>query len=84
MTSTGADFTHLAGRTEVFYVPFDWLQTGMAVEHLTTSGEDGSYRLPPSADVRLTSNLSWGLSMRDVYATVDSRTCLFELQVKTP
>lgn len=82
-TSMGADFTHLAGRTEVFYVPFDWLQTGMAVEHLTTSGGDDSYRLSPSADVRLTSNLKLGFSMRDVHTTIDSRTYLFELQVKT-
>ena len=47
------------------------------------SGGADSYRLSPSADVRVTSNIRLGFSMRDVYTTVDSRTYLFELQVKT-
>jgi hypothetical protein len=82
-TSTGADFTHLAGHTQVFFVPFDWLQTALAVEHLTTSGAADQYRLSPSADIRLTSNIKLGFNMRDVYATTDSRTFSFQLQVKT-
>ena len=80
---TGAEVTHLAGHTQLFFVPFDWLQTALAAEHLTTSGGADTYRLSPSADLRLTSNIKLGFSMRDVYATTDSRTFSFQLQVKT-
>jgi hypothetical protein len=30
--STGQKLTHLAGHTEVFFVPFNWLQTALAAE----------------------------------------------------
>ena len=82
-TSTGAEFTHLAGHTQVFFVPFDWLQTSLAAEHLTTSGGADTYRFSPSVDLRLTSNIKLGFSMRHVDATADSRTYSFQLQVKT-
>lgn len=82
-TSAGADFTHLAGHSEVFYVPFDWLQTALAVEHLTSSGGTDTYRLSPSVEARVTGNIKLSFGVRDVYAMQDSRTYLFEVQVKT-
>ncbi len=82
-TSTGAEFTHLAGRSEIFYVPFDWLQTALSVDHVTTSGGDDSVRFSPSADVRLTSNIKLGFGIDHVEVPVESRTYSFELQVKT-
>jgi len=82
-TGTGTEFTHLAGRTEVFYVPFDWLQTALSVDHVTTSGGDDSVRFSPSADIRLTSNLKLGFGIDHVQLPVESRTYSFELQVKT-
>jgi hypothetical protein len=82
-TGTGAEFTHLAGRTEVFYVPFDWLQTAISVDHVTTSGGDDTVRFSPSADIRLTSNIKLGFGIDHVHTPVESRTYSFELQVKT-
>jgi hypothetical protein len=85
-TSDGTELTHLAGHTQVFFVPFDWLQTALAVEHRTTSGGQDNYRLSPSLDVRLTSNIKLSLDARDVYTGIDSRTSRtysFQLQVKT-
>jgi hypothetical protein len=65
-------------------VPFDWQQTGDGGR--TFDHQRRGRQLPAAAGrgVRLTSNLKLGFSMQDVYATVDSRTYLFELQVKTP
>ena len=82
-TASTAEFTHLAGHTQVFFVPFNWLQTALAAEHLTTSGGEDTYRLSPSVDARVTSNIKLSFNVRDVYTTVDSRTYSFELQVKT-
>jgi hypothetical protein len=81
--STGADFTHVSGQSEVFFVPFDWLQTALTIQHLNTSGGDDTYRLSPSADVRVTSNIKVSFSMLDVYAPSTSRTYAFSVQVKT-
>jgi hypothetical protein len=82
-TTTGADITHLAGRTEVFYVPLDWLQTALSIDHVTTSGGDDTVRFSPSADIRLTSNIKLGFGIDHVHTPVESRTYSFELQVKT-
>jgi hypothetical protein len=82
-TSTGADFTYVSGQTEVFFVPFDWLQTALTVQHLNVSGGDDTYRLTPSAEVRLTSNIKVSFDMLDVYAPSTSRTFSFAVQVKT-
>ena len=82
-SGAGAEFTHLAGRSEVFYVPFDWLQTALSVDHVTTSGGDNSVRFSPSADIRLTSNIKLGFGVDHVQLPVESRTYSFELQVKT-
>ena len=82
-TAIGQDITHLAGRTEVFYVPLDWLQTALSIDHVTTSGGDDTVRFSPSADIRLTSNIKLGFGIDHVHTPVESRTYSFELQVKT-
>jgi hypothetical protein len=82
-TAIGQDIMHLAGRTEVFYVPLDWLQTALSIDHVTTSGGDDTVRFSPSADVRLTSNIKLGFGIDHVHTPVESRTYSFELQVKT-
>jgi hypothetical protein len=81
--STGADFTHVSGQSELFFVPFDWLQTALTVQHLNTSGGEDTYRLSPSAEVRLTSNIKLSFDMLDVYTPSASRTYSFAVQVKT-
>jgi hypothetical protein len=83
-TATGSNVTHLAGHSELFFVPTDWLQTALAVEHLTTSGGSSTdtYRLTPSVTLRLTRNIKLDFSVRDVYTLNDTRTYSFEIQVK--
>jgi len=79
---TGPRLTHFAGHAEVFWVPFDWLQTAVAAEHLNTRSGASTYRLSPSAEVRLTPNFRLEFSTRSVYAQTDSRTYSVNLQVK--
>jgi hypothetical protein len=82
-TDTQEDFTHLAGHSQLFFIPRDWLQTALAVEHVTTSGGRDTYRLSPSIQARLTGNVKVLFTMRDAHAATDSRTYSFEVQVKT-
>jgi hypothetical protein len=79
---TGPRLTHVAGHMEVFWVPVNWLQTAVAAEHLITRSGARTYRLSPSAEVRLTPNFRLEFSTRNVYAQTDSRTYSVNLQVK--
>jgi len=80
--NTGRRLTHLAGHAEVFFVPYNWLQTALAAEHLNTVSGASTYRLSPSVEVRLTPNFRLQFSSRSVYANTDSRTYSVSLQVK--
>ena len=80
--STGPRVTDLAGHAEMFFVPVNWLQTALAVEHLNIRNGTSIYRLSPSAEVRLTPNFRLQFSTRNVYADTDSRTFSVQLQVK--
>jgi hypothetical protein len=79
---TGREFTDLAGHEEVFWVPWNWLQTALAGEHINTRNGASIYRLSPSAEVRLTPNFRLQFSTRNVYALTDSRQYSVQLQVK--
>jgi hypothetical protein len=81
--NTGRQFTHVAGHVEMFYVPVNWLQTGLAVQHLNTTGGASTYRLTPSVELRLTGNVRLDFSMRHVYQDIDSRVYSIGLQFKT-
>lgn len=78
----GREFTHVSGESEVFYVPFDWLQTALTMQHINTNGVD-TYRLSPSVEARLTSNIRVSFDMLDTYSPANSRTYSFSVQVKT-
>ena len=80
--TTGPRLTDVAGHAEFFFVPVNWLQTALAVEHLNTVNGTSTYRLSPSAEVRLTPNFRLQFSTRNVYAQTDSRTYSIQLQVK--
>jgi hypothetical protein len=72
----------------VFFVPFDWLQTSLGVDHITTSGGAHSYRLSPAAQVRLSRNVSLSFNTRDVVNggginNGRSRTYSMQVMVKT-
>ena len=84
-TDKGAHLTHVAGHSELFYVPFDWLQLAIAAQDVTTIRGAHSYRLAPSAQVRLTRNLAVSFDTRDVFTGVAadrSRTYSLQLSVK--
>ena len=80
--NTGTELTHLTGHAELFWVPANWFQTALAVEHANTRDGASTYRLSPSAEVRLTPNFRLTFSTRNVYAVTDSREYSVELQVK--
>jgi hypothetical protein len=80
--STGSPLTDVAGHAEFFFVPVNWLQTALAVEHLNPIDRTSTYRLTPSAEVRLTPTFRLQFSTRNVYAQTDSRTYSVQLQVK--
>jgi len=80
--NTGRSFVHLAGHDEVFFVPVNWLQTSLAVEHLDTVGGARTRRVLPAAELRLTPNFRLQFSTRNVYADMNSKTYSILLQVK--
>jgi hypothetical protein len=84
-TNRGAKFTHLASHSEIFFVPFDWLQTALGVDQVATSGGPYSYRISPSAQVRLNRNISVEFKTRDAItgpATANRRTRTYSLEVQ--
>jgi hypothetical protein len=84
-TDKAEHLKHLAGHSEVFYVPFDWLQLAIAADDVTTIGGSHTYQFSPSAQVRLTRNLAVSFDTSDVYTGVAdgrSRTYSVQLSVK--
>ena len=84
-TDKGQHLQHVAGHSELFYVPFDWLQLAMAAENVTTINGAHSYRFHPSAQVRLNRNVAVSFDTTDVYTGVAagrSRTYSVQLSLK--
>jgi hypothetical protein len=85
-TDKGENLTHVAGSSQLFYAPFDWLQTGLAVQNIATVRGTHTYRLSPSVDVRLNRNVELSFDTLDVFTGVAagrSRTYSVQLSVKT-
>jgi hypothetical protein len=85
-TDQGEHLTHVAGHSEIFFVPFDWLQTSIAAQDLVTINGGHTYRFTPSASVRLNKNLAVSFNTRDIYtgiASQRSRTYSVQVSVKT-
>jgi hypothetical protein len=88
-TATGVPTTqYIAGHTQVFYAPIEWLVTSLGAEELTMHGATTgrAYRLAPAAQVRVSENLTVAVTMRDVFAGVStgrSRTFSVLVAVKT-
>jgi hypothetical protein len=79
---------YVAGHTQVFFAPYEWLVTSLGAEELTTHGAASgrAYRLAPGAQVRVSENLTVAFTMRDVFAGVStgrSRTFSIQFAVKT-
>lgn len=79
---------YVAGHTQVFFAPYEWLVTSLGVEELTMHGATTgrAYRLAPGAQVRVSENLTVAFTMRDAFAGVStgrSRTFSVLVAVKT-
>ena len=80
-TSKPENFSHVSGHSEVFFVPFDWLQTSLGGDHVKTRGGDYSFRLNPSAKVRLNRNISVSFDTEDSFTGTGARSRVYSFQV---
>jgi hypothetical protein len=79
---------YVAGFTQVFYAPWEWLVTSVAAENVVVEGAGAKrlYRLAPAAQVRVSENLTVIFNTRDEMARIDgptSRTYSVQVAVKT-
>lgn len=88
-TDKGEHLRYVAGHSELFFVPFDWLQTAIAAEDLVTVRGGHTYRFSPSASIRLNRNVGVSFSTRDINTVTGvatsqrSRTYSVAVSVKT-
>ena len=88
-SATAAPTTrYLAGHTQVFFTPVEWLVTSLGAEHLVVDGARQShiYRLAPGVQARLSNNLTLIFNTRDVFTgapTGRSRTYSLQVAVKS-
>ena len=84
-----ADTRHLAGHTQVFFAPKEWLVTSLAAEHVVVEGlatRTHTYRLTPAVQARLSDSLTLIFNARDIFVdarTARSRTFGVQLAVKS-
>ena len=84
-----AETRHLAGHTQVFFAPKEWLVTSLAAEHLVVDGiarRAHTYRLTPAVQARLSDNLTLIFNVRDIFVdarTARSRTFSVQVAVKS-
>ena len=79
---------YVAGFTQVFYAPWEWLVTSVAAENIVVEGAGAKrlYRFAPAAQVRVSENLTVIFNTRDEMARIDrptSRTYSLQVAVKT-
>jgi hypothetical protein len=85
-TDKAEELRHVSGHSQVFFVPFDWLQTSLAGEHIRTIDGAYSVRVTPAAQVRLNRNIVVSFNTRDTFTGVASarnRTYSVQVMVKT-
>ena len=87
--AANADTRHLAGHTQVFFAPKEWLVTSLAAEHLVIEGGVAplhTYRLTPGVQTRLSDSLTLIFNMRDIFvdaAAARARTFTVQVAVKS-
>jgi hypothetical protein len=79
---------YVAGHTQVFFAPYEWLVTSLGAEEVATSGATvgHGFRLAPGVQVRVSENLTAIFNMRDVFSGLSAgrtRTYSINLAVKT-
>ncbi len=92
-TTTGpaaATTSHIAGNTQLFVAPYEWLVVSLGVDEAVSQTAAGrvnrTYRIAPGAQVRVSENLTVVASMRDAFSNAGirhSRTFSLQLAVKT-
>jgi hypothetical protein len=79
---------YLAGHTQVFFAPKEWLVTSLAAEHLVVDAAQQThlYRLTPGVQTRISDNLTIIVNMREAFTGVAAgraRTFSVQLAVKS-
>ena len=79
---------YVAGFTQLFVAPREWLVTSLVIDEVASSGAGGKhqYRLAPTAQLRLSDNVTFVLSTRDEFITgltANSRTYSVSVAVKS-
>jgi len=75
---------YLAGHTQVFFAPVEWLVTSVAAEHLVVDAlqQTHVYRLTPGVQARISDNLTLIVNMREAFTgVVASRARTFSVQL---
>jgi hypothetical protein len=82
--------TYIAGDTQVFVAPFEWLVASLAVDEVVAPASadpaNHVYRLAPGAQVRVSPNLTMAFTTLDAFTGAGvrhSRTFSLQLAVKT-
>jgi hypothetical protein len=79
---------YLAGHTQLFFAPVEWLVTSLAAEHLVVDAAQQThvYRMTPGVQARISDNLTVIVNMREAFtgiATSRARTFSVQLAVKS-
>jgi hypothetical protein len=79
---------YLAGHTQVFFAPVEWLVTSLAAEHHVVDAlqQTQVYRLTPGVQARISDNLTLIVNMREAFTGVAAgraRTFSVQLAVKS-
>jgi hypothetical protein len=87
-TSTLAPADYIVGFTQFFVAPREWFVTSLLVDDVVTSGPGGKhqYRVAPTAQLRISDNVTVVLSTRDEFITglaANSRTYSVSVAVKS-
>jgi hypothetical protein len=89
-TDSPATTSYIAGDTQLFVAPYEWLVASLALDELVSQASpDGSshvYRIAPGAQVRVSENLTVVFTTRDVVSDASlrrSRTYSLQVAVKT-
>jgi hypothetical protein len=87
-TTAALPADYVAGFTQFFVAPKEWFVTSLLVDDVVTSGPGTKhqYRLAPTAQMRVSDNVTFVLSTRDEYITgvaANSRTYSMTVAVKS-
>jgi hypothetical protein len=79
---------YLAGHTQVFFAPWEWLVLSLAAEDIVVEGAGAKhlYRVAPAAQVRVSENLTLLFGTRDEFTDLtaaNSRTYSMQVAIKT-